>query len=66
MADTNEEVELILEDASERMEKSVEVLRHEADGIRTGAREPRDARLREGRGVRRCDAAQSAGDGERP
>ena len=40
MADTNEEVELILEDASERMEKSVEVLRHEADGIRTGRANP--------------------------
>ena len=36
MADTNEEVELILEDAAERMDKSVEVLRHEADTIRTG------------------------------
>ena len=40
MADTNEEVELILEDASGRMEKSVEVLRHEADGIRTGRANP--------------------------
>ena len=36
MAETNEEVELILEDATERMDKSVEVLRHEADTIRTG------------------------------
>ena len=36
MADTNEEVELILMDAAERMDKSVEVLRHEADTIRTG------------------------------
>ena len=36
MAETNEEVELILEDAAERMDKSVEVLRHEADTIRTG------------------------------
>lgn len=36
MAETNEEVELILEDAGERMDKSVEVLRHEADTIRTG------------------------------
>lgn len=36
MADTNEEVELILEDAAERMGKSIEVLRHEADTIRTG------------------------------
>ncbi len=40
MVDTNEEVELILEDASERMEKSVGVLRHEADGIRTGRANP--------------------------
>ena len=36
MADDNEEVQLILEDAAERMDKSVEVLRHEADTIRTG------------------------------
>ncbi len=36
MAETNEEVELILMDAAERMDKSVEVLRHEADTIRTG------------------------------
>ena len=36
MPDTNEEVELILMDAAERMDKSVEVLRHEADTIRTG------------------------------
>ena len=36
MAETNEEVELILEDAGERMDKSIEVLRHEADTIRTG------------------------------
>ena len=36
MADTNEEVELILMDAAERMDKSVEVLRHESDTIRTG------------------------------
>ena len=36
MAETNEEVQLILEDAAERMDKSVEVLRHEADTIRTG------------------------------
>lgn len=36
MADSNEEVELILMDAGERMDKSVEVLRHEADTIRTG------------------------------
>ena len=36
MADENEEVQLILEDAAERMDKSVEVLRHEADTIRTG------------------------------
>ena len=36
MADTNEDVELILMDAAERMDKSVEVLRHEADSIRTG------------------------------
>ena len=36
MADSNEEVELILMDAAERMNKSVEVLRHEADTIRTG------------------------------
>ncbi len=36
MADTNEEAELILMDAAERMDKSVEVLRHEADTIRTG------------------------------
>ena len=36
MADANEEVELILMDAAERMEKSVEVLRHEANTIRSG------------------------------
>ncbi len=36
MAETNEEIELILMDAAERMDKSVEVLRHEADTIRTG------------------------------
>lgn len=36
MAETNEEVQLILEDATERMDKSVEFLRHEADTIRTG------------------------------
>lgn len=36
----NEEVELILMDAAERMDKSVEVLRHEADSIRTGRANP--------------------------
>ena len=36
----NEEVELILEDAAERMDKSVEVLRHESDSIRTGRANP--------------------------
>ncbi len=36
----NEEVELILEDAAERMDKTAEVLRHEADGIRTGRANP--------------------------
>ena len=36
MAETNEEVQLIMEDAAERMDKSVGVLRHESDTIRTG------------------------------
>lgn len=36
----NEEVELILEDAAERMDKSIEVLRHEAAAIRTGRANP--------------------------
>ncbi len=36
----NEEVGLILEDAAERMGKTVEVLRHESDSIRTGRANP--------------------------
>ncbi len=36
----NEEIELVLEDAAERMDKTIEVLRHEADAIRTGRANP--------------------------
>lgn len=40
MADANEDAELILMDAAERMEKSVEVLRRESASIRTGRANP--------------------------
>jgi ribosome recycling factor len=39
MAD-EEDIQLILMDAGDRMDKSVEVFRHEADGIRTGRANP--------------------------
>ena len=39
MAD-QEDIDLILMDAEERMEKSVEVFRHESEGIRTGRANP--------------------------
>ena len=40
MADENEEAQLILMDAAERMEKSVAVLRHESASIRAGRANP--------------------------
>ena len=40
MADENEDAQLILMDAAERMEKSVAVLRHEAASVRTGRANP--------------------------
>ena len=39
MAD-NDGIELVLMDAEERMDKSVEVFKHEADGLRTGRANP--------------------------
>ncbi|MEK9659522.1 MAG: ribosome recycling factor [Chloroflexota bacterium] len=36
----NEELELLFMDADERMDKSVEVFRHEAEGLRTGRANP--------------------------